>query len=60
MNRKAAIKETDAELHRRRVNEWLRTAFIAGAEEQSRRKLGRGLTANELARVLRHYPGDVT
>ena len=37
----------------------LRAVFIAGAEEDSRRRLGRGLTAEELERVLRHYPGDV-
>jgi hypothetical protein len=33
--------------------------FIAGAEEGSRRRLGRGLTAAELEQVLRRYPGDV-
>jgi hypothetical protein len=31
---------------------------IAGAEEDSRRSLGRGLSAEELERVLGHYPGD--
>jgi hypothetical protein len=36
------------------------SAFIDGAEEDSRRRLGRGLTAEELERVLRHYPGDLT
>ena len=47
--------------HERRVrlNQRLRQAFIAGAEEDSRRRLGRGLTAAELERVLWHYPGDV-
>ena len=44
---------------RRRLNERLRQAFIDGAEEDSRRRLGRGLTAEELERVLRRYPGDV-
>jgi hypothetical protein len=44
---------------RRRLNERLRAAFIAGAEEDSQRRLGRGLTAEELERVLRRYPGDV-
>ena len=44
---------------RRRLNERLRQAFIEGAEEDSRRRLGRGLTAEELERVLRRYPGDV-
>jgi hypothetical protein len=41
------------------LNERLRAAFIAGAEEDSRRRLGRGLTPDELERVLRRYPGDV-
>jgi hypothetical protein len=44
---------------RTRLNQRLRQAFIEGAEEDSRRRLGRGLTAEELERVLRHYPGDV-
>jgi hypothetical protein len=41
-----------------RLNERLRHAFIDGAEMDSRRRLGRGLTARELERVLRRYPGD--
>ncbi len=28
-------------------------------DEDSRRRLGRGLTADELKRVLRRYPGDI-
>ena len=44
---------------RRRLNERLREAFIEAAEEDRRRHLGRGLTAEELERVLRRYPGDV-
>jgi hypothetical protein len=40
-------------------NEGLRAEFVAGAEEDSRRRLGRGLTKEELERVLRRYPGDV-
>ena len=46
--------------HRRRLNERLRQAFIEGAEEDSRQRLGRGLTAAELEQVLQRYPGDVT
>jgi hypothetical protein len=42
-----------------RLNERLRAAFLAGAEEESQRRLGRGLTRDELDRVLRRYPGDV-
>jgi hypothetical protein len=44
--------------HRARLNQRIRQAFIEGAEEDSRRRLGRGLTAEELERVLWHYPGD--
>jgi len=44
---------------RRQLNERLRAEFVAGAEVQSRRSLGRGLTADELRRVLEHYPGDL-
>ena len=51
----APAKERRAELNRR-----LRLAFVAGADEQSRRAIGRGLTDAELRRVLRRYPGDVT
>ena len=44
----------------RQMNLRLRAEFIAGAEEDSRKRLGRGLTAEELERVLRWYPGDVS
>jgi hypothetical protein len=43
----------------RELNRRLRVAFIAGAEERSRRELGRGLSEEELERVLRRYPGDL-
>jgi hypothetical protein len=49
----------DAVDQRKCVNERLRAALIAGAEEASRRRLGRGLTREELERVLRRYPGDI-
>jgi hypothetical protein len=42
-----------------RLNERLRQAFIVGAESDSRWRRGRGLTLEELERVLRRYPGDV-
>lgn len=41
------------------MNVRLRAEFIAGAGEDSDRRLGRGLTKEELERVLRRYPGDV-
>jgi hypothetical protein len=44
---------------RARLNQRLRQAFVDGAELDSRRRLGRGLTLEELERVLRRYPGDV-
>jgi len=44
---------------RRRLRELRRADFLAGAEEESRRRLGRGLTSEELGRVLRRYPGDL-
>jgi hypothetical protein len=44
---------------RARLNQRLRQAFLAGAEEDSWRRLGRGLTTEELERVLRRYPGDL-
>lgn len=43
----------------RRMNLRLRAEFIAGTEEDSRKRLRRGLTKEELERVLRRYPGDV-
>jgi hypothetical protein len=35
-----------------------RLAFIHVAEEDSRRRLNRPLTVEELRRVLQRYPGD--
>jgi hypothetical protein len=49
-----ALTSRRADLNRR-----LRLAFVAGAEERSRETTGRGLTADELERVLRRYPGDL-
>ena len=43
---------------RRRLNERLRAEYIAGAEEEWRMRTGRPMTAEELERVLRRYPGD--
>jgi len=36
----------------------LRAEFIAGAEEEWRNRTGRPMSAEELGRVLRRYPGD--
>jgi hypothetical protein len=37
----------------------LRLAFVRGAEARSRLEHGRGLTADELRRVVARYPGDI-
>jgi len=37
----------------------LRAEFIAGVEEAWRERNGRPMTAGELERVLRRYPGDI-
>jgi hypothetical protein len=57
-DRKERAASADQE-RRARLNQRLRQALIECAEEDSRRRLGRGLTAGELARVLRRYPGDL-
>lgn len=54
-----APRSSSTQAPREILNETLRAAFLAGAEEDSRRRLGRGLTREELERVLRRYPGDV-
>ena len=57
--RSIASNQAEAQGRRRGLNERLRAALIAGAEEESRRTRGRGLTRDELDRVLRRYPGDI-
>ena len=55
---KARAASGDQE-RRERLDKRLRATFVEGAEEDSRRRLGRGLTAEELERILWRYPGDV-
>ncbi len=43
---------------RHRLRERPRAEWIAGAEGEWRRRTGRAMTAAELERVLRQYPGD--
>jgi hypothetical protein len=43
---------------RQRFKERARAEYLAGAEEKWRRRTGRSMTAMELERVLRRYPGD--
>jgi hypothetical protein len=60
--RSMADREAEAKAlaaHRRDLNGRLRIAFIAGAEARSRETMGRGLTDEELERVIERYPGDV-
>jgi hypothetical protein len=51
-------RPNDDKAHRRRLNEHPRAEFTAGAEEEWRKRTGRPMTAEELERVLRRYPGD--
>jgi hypothetical protein len=44
---------------RQRLRERLRAEWIAGAEEEWRRRVGRPMTVVEFERLLRRYPGDV-
>jgi len=44
---------------RQRFKERARLEYLAGAEENWRRRTGRPRTAEELERVLRRYPGDI-
>jgi hypothetical protein len=44
---------------RQRFKERARMEYIAGAEEDWQRRTGRPMTAEELRRVLRRYPGDI-
>lgn len=37
----------------------LRIEWLAGAEQEHRRRTGRPMTAEELEALLRQYPGDV-
>lgn len=64
----AALRDLDAPLRgvpqpdgsrMEELNRRLRAAFLAGAEEHALQAHARGLTVDELGRVLRHYPGDV-
>jgi hypothetical protein len=50
---------TGSASRRSALNRRLRIAFIAGAEERSRETTGRGLTEEELERIIERYPGDV-
>jgi hypothetical protein len=46
-------------LRRERLRVRLRIEWLAGAEEEHRRRTGRPMTSEELEQVLRRYPGDI-
>jgi hypothetical protein len=59
MKEREAQTEDARHARRARMNRHLRQSFIDGVEVDAWRRLGRGLTAEELERVLRRYPGDI-
>jgi hypothetical protein len=48
-----------AQNRRKRFKQRARAEYIAGKEEEWRRRTGRPMTAAELERVIRRYPGDL-
>jgi hypothetical protein len=58
MKVKRPERQIDPAEWQRRLNLRLRAELIAGAEEW-RKRTGWPMTAEELERVLRRYPGDV-
>ena len=46
-------------LRREHLRIRLRIEWLAGAVEEHRRRTGRPMTAEELERVIRQYPGDI-
>ena len=59
MKVKRPVRPIDRADWQPRMNVRLRMEFIAGAEEERRKRTGRPMTAAEPVRVLRRYPGDV-
>jgi hypothetical protein len=51
--------DPETKVRRRRLNARLRAEYVAGAEEDLRKRTGRPMTTEELERVFRRYPGDV-
>ena len=43
---------------RQRFKERARLEYLSGAEKEWRKRTGRPMTAEELERALRRYPGD--
>ena len=57
MNIDRSAHPDEAANRRHQLNERLRAEFVAGAEEEWRKRTGRPMTAEELERVLRRHPG---
>ena len=55
----SAMSRADPALYWSALNQRLRLAYIARAEERCRREVGRPLTNKELRWVLARYPGDL-
>jgi len=56
---RASRRANPIEDRRRRLSEGRRAEWITGVEEEWRKRTGRPMTAEELERVLRRYPGDI-
>jgi hypothetical protein len=52
------LSEADRQGSLQSLAQRARQAFLDGAEEESRRAMGRPLTPDEQQRVLDRYPGD--
>jgi hypothetical protein len=53
-------RRSEQDARRRDLKRRLRLAFLEGAETRSRDTLGRGLTHDELRRVIERFPTDVS
>ena len=58
MKVKRPERPVDSAEWQRQMNRRPRAEFMAGAEEEWRKRTGRPMTAEEFERVLRRYPGD--
>ena len=52
-------RKNSAAERRRRLNARLRIEWLAGAQEEWRKRTGRPMTVDELERVVQEYPGDL-
>ena len=57
--RRSSRCSTEGHRLHRELNRMLRAAFLAGDEQQFRAEHGRGLTEEELLRVMEQHPGDL-